>query len=128
MIKIEGESIEEILKWSESDFDDLVLIDKPIVLNIGSGEVLGQFAIKDKENLLIELAQIDGGGEGILPIIHKIARHLSKIKNLTCIEYIVHAINCAEPNLKLRAFLIKMDFEIKEVTGKGEAYYKKMDV
>ncbi len=128
MIKIEGESIEEILKWSESEFDQLVLIDKPIVINIGSGEVLGQFTIKDDLSLIIELAQIDGGGEGVLPAINKIAKHISRLKKLKQMEYIVHAINCAKPNIKLRALLEKSGFIIREVYGKGEVYHKKIEL
>ncbi|MFV1884054.1 MAG: hypothetical protein ACMZ7B_06185 [Balneola sp.] len=128
MIKIEGELVDEILKWSESEFDQLVLINKPIVINIGSGEVLGQFTVMDENTLVIELAQIDGGGEGIIPVINKIAKHISKLKKLDSMEYIVHAINCAKPNLKLRALLEKAGFSIKEVYGKGEVYYKKIDL
>ncbi|GAB5410535.1 MAG: hypothetical protein BalsKO_29000 [Balneolaceae bacterium] len=127
MIKIEGESIEEILNWSEQEFDQLVLIDKPIVVKIGSGEVLGQFTIREK-TLVIELAQIDGGGEGVLPTINKIAKHISITKSIRSIEYIVNAINCAKPNLKLRAFLERMEFEIKDIPNKGEAYYKKIEL
>ena len=128
MIKIEGELVDEILKWSESEFDQLVLINKPIVINIGSGEVLGQFTVMDENTLVIELAQIDGGGEGIIPVINKIAKHISKLKKLDSMEYIVHAINFAKPNLKLRALLEKTGFSIKEVYGKGEVYYKEIDL
>lgn len=124
---IEGESLKEILAWPEHYFDELVLIDDPIVLNIGSAEVLGQFAVKDNV-LVVELAQIDGGGEGVLPAISRIAKRVAHIKSIKTIECIVHAINCAEPNLKLRSHLIKTGFEIKNVEGKGDAYFKKINV
>ena len=123
-LNIEGVSVNEILEWSVEYFDELVLIDEPIVLNIGSAEVLGQFAVSDENRLVVELAQIDGGGEGVLPTITKISKHIARIKKLPEIECIVHAINCAEPNLKLRAHLVKSGFEIKNVPGKGDAYYK----
>ncbi len=126
-INVEGASIQEIMEWPESYFDDLVLIDKPIVVNIGTAEVLGQFAIKEKR-LIIELAQIDGGGEGVLPAISKLSNHIAKLKNLSSIECIVHAINCVKPNLKLRAHLEKTGFEIKLVEGKGEAYFKRLEI
>ena len=126
-LNIEGESLKDILAWPEHYFDELVLIDDPIVLNIGTAEVLGQFAIKDGE-LLVELAQIDGGGEGVLPAISRIAKRVAQIKSIQTIDCIVHAINCAEPNLKLRAHLVKTGFEIKNIPGKGDAYYKKIHV
>jgi hypothetical protein len=122
---IEGESLREILSWPVEYFDELVLIDDPIVLSIGSAEVLGQFAVIDNE-LLVELAQIDGGGEGILPAIARIAKYVASLKSITVINCVVHAINCAQPNLKLRAHLEKTGFVIKNVPGKGEAYYKQI--
>ena len=124
---IEGESLKEILSWPEHYFDELVLIDDPVVLNIGTAEVLGQFAIKN-DVLVVELAQIDGGGEGVLPAISRIAKRVAQMKSIKTIDCVVHAINCAEPNLKLRAHLIKTGFEIKNVSGKGEAYFKKINV
>jgi len=124
---IEGESLKEILTWPEHYFDELVLIDDPIVLNIGTAEVLGQFAVHDNV-LVVELAQIDGGGEGVLPAISRIAKRVAKIKSIKTIDCIVHAINCAEPNIKLRAHLVKTGFEIRNVPGKGDAYFKKINV
>ena len=124
---IEGESLKEILAWPEHYFDELVLIDDPIVLNIGTAEVLGQFAIKD-DILVVELAQIDGGGEGVLPAISRIAKRVAKMKSIKTIDCVVHAINCAEPNLKLRSHLVKTGFEIKNVPEKGDAYFKKINV
>lgn len=126
-LNIEGESLEEILAWPEHYFDELVLIDDPIVLNIGSAEVLGQFAVKDNV-LVVELAQIDGGGEGVLPAISRIALKVAQLKSINNIDCVVHAINCAQPNLKLRAHLEKTGFEIKNVSGKGDAYFKRINV
>ena len=126
-IKIEGETVKEILNWPESYFDKLVLINEPIIINIGSAEVLGQFAVYNEE-LIVELAQIDGGGEGVLPAISRIAKHLAKMKSLKSINCIVHAIHCAEPNLKLREHLVKTGFVIDNVPGKGDAYVKKIEI
>ena len=126
-LNIEGESLKNILEWPEHYFDELVLIDEPIVLNIGTAEVLGQFAIKNNE-LLVELAQIDGGGEGVLPAISRIAKKVAQIKSIKSINCIVHAVNCAEPNLKLRAHLEKTGFEVKDIPGKGAAYAKNIQL
>jgi hypothetical protein len=127
MISIEGESLIEILQWPEEYFDDLILIDKPIVFKIGSAEVLGQFA-KTEESLIVELAQIEGGGEGVLPAISKLAKHVAKLKSISTIICIVHAVNCAKPNLKLRTHLEKTGFVITNTSAKGNAYYKRINV
>ncbi|MCP4218561.1 MAG: hypothetical protein GY765_28260 [bacterium] len=126
-IKIEGVTIEEILQWPESQFDDLVLIDKPIAVRIGTGEVLGQFAIAG-DRLVVELAHIEGGGEGVLPAVSRVAKHIARLKQARSIECVVHALSCARPNPKLRAFLEKTGFEVKHVEGKGEAYYKEIPI
>ena len=122
-INIEGVTVQEILDWPIEYYDELVLIDEPIVVNIGSAEVLGQFAIQDN-SLIVELAHIDGGGEGVLPAVSRISKNIAKVKSVSKIEFVVHAVNCAIPNLKLRAHLEKTGFTIKNVKGKGEAYYK----
>jgi hypothetical protein len=126
-IKIEGLKVSEILELPKEYFSKLVLIDKPIIINIGSAEVLGQFAVKEN-SLIVELAQIDGGGEGILPTIAKIVKHIANLYDLDRIEYVVHAINCAQPNLKLRAHLEKTGFTIRDVSGKGRVYFKEVGI
>ncbi|MCX4027666.1 hypothetical protein H0A36_11510 [Endozoicomonas sp. SM1973] len=126
-IAIEGSSLKEVLNWPAEYFDSFVLVNKPIVFTIGSAEVLGQFAQKETE-LIVELAQIDGGGEGVLPTIAKVAKYIAKLKQLSAINCIVHAIDCAKPNLKLREHLEKTGFVITNIPGIGEAYYKKIIV
>ncbi len=126
-INIEGVSMHELINWPVEYFDELVLLDEPIIVRIGSAEVLGQFAVKDNI-LVVELAQIEGGGEGVLPAISRISKHIAGIKQLERIECIVHAIHCAKPNMKLRTHLEKTGFVISEVPGKGEAYYKEISV
>ncbi|MCP4148125.1 MAG: hypothetical protein GY757_10290, partial [bacterium] len=73
-------------------------------------------------------AHIDGGGEGVLPAISRVAKHIARLKQVKSIECVVHAINCAKPNLKLRAHLEKTGFKIKHIEGKGEAYYKQLPI
>lgn len=126
-IIIEGETVDEIMGWSEADFDTLVLTDEPIVFSIGTAEVLGQFAAV-KNQLIVELAQIDGGGEGVLPAIGKLSKHIARLKGLDSISCIVHAIDCAKPNMKLRAHLEKTGFNVQEIPGKGIAYHKRIQV
>jgi len=42
---------------------------------------------------------------------------------LTEIEWIVHAVDCAKPNERLRRILEKRGFVIQHVPGKGRAYH-----
>ena len=39
----------------------------------GTAEILGEFKVKG-ESLIVELAQIDGGGEGVLPTLSLLAQ------------------------------------------------------
>ena len=121
-IKIEGYLPEQILNLSDEEFEGIIFVEKPIVFHIGSAEVLGEFKLKD-EKLIIELAQIEGGGEGILPTIASLSRKYAKNKKIKEIEWIVHALNCAKPNLKLRYVMERKGFTIKEIEGIGNAYY-----
>jgi len=52
--------------------------------------------------LIVELGQIDGGGEGVLPTLTSLAQRYAEKRGLRKVEWIIHALNCAEPNLKLR--------------------------
>ena len=121
-IDIEGYSADEILNLPDEQVDEFVLCGRPIVFRAGSAEILGEFKIKDK-SLIVELAQIDGGGEGILPTLTSLAQKYAKKRGLTKVEWIVHALNCAEPNLKLRRVMERRGFQIVEIEGAGKAFY-----
>ena len=84
--------------------------------------MLGEFKV-DADRLVVELAQIDGGGEGVLPTLWVLAERYAARQELTAVEYIVHAVNCAKPNLKLRRVLERLGFKVREVPGVGQAYY-----
>lgn len=66
--------------------------------------MLGQFQVKEAR-LVVELAQIDGGGEGILQTLWHLSEHYARSRGLDSVEWIVHAVHCARPNLKLRRVL-----------------------
>jgi hypothetical protein len=72
---------------------------------------------------VIELAQIEGGGEGVLISVASLAKRYATLRKLSGIEWIVHAVSCAKPNLKLRRVLERRGFEVRHVEGFGEAYY-----
>lgn len=60
-IDIEGYTANEILNLPGEQLDAFVLSGRPIVFRAGTAEILGEFKIKG-ESLIVELAQIDGGG------------------------------------------------------------------
>lgn len=115
-ILFEGFREEDILSLPKEDVDQLIFVGEPIVFRVGSAAVLGSFKVAG-EQLTIELAQIEGGGEGVLPALASLARRYAVLHGLLRVEWIVHAVSCAKPNLKLRRVLIK------QITAIGEAYY-----
>ncbi len=120
-LKIEGLTPEEVLALPPDEMNELILCGKPIVFRAGSAEVLGQFEIRG-DRLLAELGQIDGGGEGVLPTIWRTTHQYAEREGLEAVEWIVHAVDCAKPNLKLRRVLERRGFRIEQVVGAGAAY------
>ncbi len=121
-INVDGYTPEQILNLSDEEFKAFIFVDKPIVFHIGSAEILGEFKVVN-EKLIIELAQIDGGGEGVLPIVASLSKKYARNRKLQEIEWIVHALNCAKPNLKLRHVMERKGFKVKEIEGIGKAFY-----
>lgn len=122
-INIEGYSLDEILSLPDEQLDALVLWGEPLVFRAGTAEILGEFQIKGR-SLVVELAQIDGGGEGVLPTLTSLANRYAKQRGLKKVEWIVHALNCADPNLKLRRVMERRGFQITDIEGVGKAYYQ----
>ncbi len=120
-ITIEGYTEDELLGLSEEQIDAFILCNSPIIFKLGSAGILGQFKI-DTDTLTVELAHIDGGGEGVLPTIWSLVERYATRKRLTKVEWIVHAVDCAKPNLKLRRILKMKGFKIEQIAGRGEAY------
>ncbi|MGH9945199.1 MAG: hypothetical protein ACRD9R_22845 [Pyrinomonadaceae bacterium] len=120
-ISIEGYSPSEILEFPDKQIDAFVFCEGPLVFRAGTAIILGEFRVTEHK-LIVELAQIDGGGEGILPALWALAERIAARKDLAQVEWIVHAVNCAKPNLKLRRLLIRKGFVIANVPHVGEAY------
>ncbi|HSY92114.1 MAG TPA: hypothetical protein VK812_12125 [Candidatus Binatus sp.] len=121
-LKFEGLTEEEILELPKHAVEELILIGEPLVFRAGSAVILGSFKLKSNR-LIIELAQIEGGGEGVLISLALLAKRYARLNGLAEIEWIVHAVTCAKPNHKLRRVLERRGFEIKQVDGVGEAYH-----
>lgn len=126
-ITIEGYTADELLSLPEEQVDAFVLCNEPVAFRIGSAEILGQFKIND-DSLVVELAHIDGGGEGVLPTIWSLAERYASKKQLRKVEWIVHAAHCAKPNLRLRRILELKGFKVKKTGSNGEAYHYVHDV
>lgn len=119
-IKIEGMSQDEILALPDEHLDSLIFTGNPVVLRAGSAEVLGSFSCSELA-LQIELAQIDGGGEGVLVLLTVLAKKIARRRNCKTLEWVVHAVDCADPNLKLRRVLERRGFEVAPY-GSSSAY------
>lgn len=121
-ILIEGVTADEIISLPVDELRILIVTGKPVVFHVGSATVLGEFAIHEG-TLQIELAHIDGGGEGVLSTIAAIAQRLAERHELTVIEWLVYATNCARPNPKLARVLKSRGFVVTTRPGKGECYF-----
>ena len=121
-VLFEGLREEEILNFPNETVEQLILIGEPLVFRVGSAVLLGTFKV-DCKRLVVELAQIEGGGEGVLVSLAALARRYAKLRKLSEVEWIVHAVTCAKPNLKLRRVLERRGFVVRELAGVGEAYH-----
>jgi hypothetical protein len=72
---------------------------------------------------VVELAQIEGDGEGVLVLLASLPKRYATLRKLSGVEWIIHAVTCAKPNLKLRRVLERRSFVAKNVAGVGEAYH-----
>ncbi len=120
-ILIEGYSVQAILELPTPDVDELVLTGESIVLSAGSAEILGSFTLLP-DRMVVELAHIDGGGEGVLPVLWRLAGVFAKRRRLQSVEWLVHAVSCAQPNLKLRRVLEHRGFVKRHHPDAGEVY------
>jgi hypothetical protein len=121
-IKFEGLTADELLQLQNDEVDVLVLSGNPMVFAVGSAKVLGSFAIKERV-LHVELAQIDGGGEGVLLAIGALCQRFARQRSLVSINWTVHAVACAKPNLKLRRVLERRGFTVYDLPVIGKAYH-----
>ena len=115
-IKIEGCSEAEILALPTEHLEVLILSGEPLVLRAGSAQILGTFH-RNGRQFLIELAQVEGEGEGVLLALVGIARKIAVRFGCEGIGWTVYAVDCAQPNLKLRRVLLRRGFEVS-----GPAY------
>lgn len=121
-INIEGYSTGQILEMTDETLNELVFTGEPMIFTVGSSKILGSFKLQN-ERLIIELAQIEGGGEGVLLTLGVLVEKYARKRSILDVEWVVHAINCANPNLRLREVLVKRGFRVEYVDGIGDAYH-----
>ena len=123
MVKIEGYTSDELLALPAAELDAFVFIGRPVVVRVGSAEVLAECRRRGL-SLVVDLAHIDGGGEGALPTLSRFLGRFAVRRGFQRIEWLVRATNCARPNDKLRRVLIRKGFEVRTVPEFGDCYYK----
>jgi hypothetical protein len=122
-VLIEGYTPEEILLLPDEQLEAFVFTGEPQIFRTGTAQILGEFRL-NSDRLTVELAQIDGGGEGVLPTLAILAERYARQRGLSQIEWVVHALNCAKPNPKLRRLLVRRGFTVEEVPNVGQAFYQ----
>lgn len=124
-LKIEGYTIQELNDLiGTTDFEELIFSNRPVVFNAGSAQILGQFH-KIGNELHIDLAHVEGGGEGVLVSINSLTKKYAIKKGFEVINWYVNATNCAKPNLKLQRILKLKHYEVRTFENKGAVFYKK---
>ena len=123
MVRIEGYTSEELFALPIEELDAVMLAGRPIVVRVGSASLLAECR-GDGESLVVDLAHIDGGGEGALPTIVAFVERYARSRQYARIEWAVRATNCARPNERLRRLLERRGFVIRDAPGLGECYYK----
>lgn len=121
-LKIEGYSVDEVLQFIDADLASYLFTEESLILQIGTAKILGQVR-QTEQRLTIELAHIEGGGEGVLPTLWILANRYAERKGQEEVEWILHALTCANPNMKLRRLLERRGFTVEMIEGIGEAYY-----
>ena len=81
----EGFTEEEIPGLPAETVENLIILGEPIVFRAGTATVLGSFKIS-RERLVIELAQIEGGGEGVLVALGSLTRRYPLLNKLIAVE------------------------------------------
>ena len=127
MVRIEGLTADEVLALPPDDLDELIFVGRPVVVHVGTAEILAECHRRGPA-LVVDLAHIDGGGEGALPTVVTFVTRFAVARGFARIEWLVRATNCAEPNLKLRRVLIRKGFEKRSLPEFGECYYKVTEV
>jgi hypothetical protein len=92
-VLFDGFTEDEILRRAAETIEGLIVLGEPLVFRVGSATVLGSLKLSSGR-LVIELAQIKGGGEGVLLSLGSIARRYATLRNVVGVEWIALCIRC----------------------------------
>ena len=120
-IRIEGYMLEDILAFPVEEVIAYVEARVPVIVSVGSSEVLCEFHVRG-ETLVVVLAHIDGGGEGVLRATHRLLANTARGIGCSKLRIIATAVHCADPNPKLRRLLERLSFAVEATDNYGEAY------
>jgi hypothetical protein len=120
VILIEGLNPEELLNLTE--LEDLVVTGTPVIFHAGSADVLAEFSIRDQA-LKVELAVVENGGEGVLPVLISVIERWAVRRGMCAIEWWIYARNCAAPNPKLERVLGRLGFQVRKNPAGSECYW-----
>ncbi|AHE53996.1 hypothetical protein [Sphingomonas sanxanigenens] len=109
-MEIEGVSFDALKALPTEDLEALLAFGRPITFRMGTATVLAEFN-KLGDDLIVNLAHIDGGGEGVLVSLWKLVAGYAKERGYPGICWNVHALTCADPNPRLQRFLRTQGFE-----------------
>ena len=93
---------------------------EPVIWRVGAAEVLAACR-RDGDQLVVEVAEVVGGGDGTLLALRAELRRWSAQQGVAEIQWVVHAVECAKPNERLRAVLARRGFVVGVQDG-VEAY------
>ncbi len=122
---IDGMTQDELLKLD--DLEGFVLAGRPIVFSVGAAEVLAEFT-KSGQVLSVEIAVVEQGGEGVLPVLIDTIERAALARDFAAIEWTVLARNCATPNPKLMRVLEKIGFEVRRLDSGAEFYWQRRSI
>jgi hypothetical protein len=123
-VEIDGLSLREWRGLSREEQDELVPLDRPLVFHIGSATVLAEFTER-AGGLVVNLAQIDGGGEGVLLRLWKLIVASARDRDRTFVQWNVFAATCADPNPRLLAFLHANAFDEVDDAEHGRIFTRR---
>ncbi len=103
-VDIEGLSLKDLKSLPKEEVDSLLAFGRPITFRIGTANVLAEFN-RLGDTLEVNLAHIDGGGEGVLVVLWKAVEAYAAERQHSAIQWNVHALTCARPNPRLQHFL-----------------------
>ena len=103
------------------DLEAYVLAGHPIVFSVGEADILAEFS-KSEKVLSVEIAGVEQGGEGVLPVLIDTIERAALMREFVAIEWSVLARNCSIPNPKLMRVLEKIGFEVRRFDSGTEFY------